>query len=73
MDDVVVDVEPIGEVENWLAILIARELETRVSTEWFLKAFNVKWEAYGLVITTSSGHFARLVILIYYNSTNENV
>ena len=61
LDDVVAP----GYVDNWLAIFVTREIESRVATKGFLLVLDVEWEFYVLPITTVLGHAAGLEVWVH--------
>ena len=61
MDGVIV----IGYEDSWMAIFVAREVESRVATRVVLLVLDVEWESYGLPIITGFGHTAGLEVRVH--------
>ena len=61
MDGVIV----IGYEDSWMAIIVAREVESRVATRVVLLVLDVEWESYGLPIATGFRHTAGLEVWVH--------
>ena len=61
MDGVIV----IGYEDSWMAIIVAREVESRVGTRGVLLFLDVEWESYDLPITTGFRHTAGLEVWVH--------
>ena len=53
--DFVDDILIIGQIKDWLAFVVARDIESRVATIVGLHALDMKREAYALAIATAFG------------------
>ena len=49
------DILTIGQIKDWLAFVVARDIESRVATIVGLHALDMKREAYALAIATAFG------------------
>jgi hypothetical protein len=53
--DFVDDILIIGQIKDWLAFVVARDIESRIATIVGLRALDMKREAYILAIATAFG------------------